>query len=92
MAKEIEPVEIHELGPADTDLLPRAFAGTPWERSPAFFEGYLREQREGLRTALVARLGGAVAGHASIVWSSAYFRDRGIPPPRASSSSCISLC
>ncbi len=74
-------IRIRELEPDDTRLLPQAFANTPWERSPAFFEGYLREHEQGLRTVLVARLAGGVAGHASIVWEARYpgFRERGIP-------------
>jgi GNAT superfamily N-acetyltransferase len=74
-------INVCELTKDDVGGLCRAFLGTAWERPLTHFDLLLAEQETGLRTVLVARVDGQLAGHASIFWNPAYpyFRSHRIP-------------
>jgi GNAT superfamily N-acetyltransferase len=58
-----------------------ACAALGWDKPPAQYEGYLAEQRQGEREALVAWRKDTFVGYVTVVWNSGYapFREAGIP-------------
>jgi GNAT superfamily N-acetyltransferase len=81
MRHEDLKIEVRDIQAADAERLAAAFAGTPWRRPAAHFDGLAVEHAAGSRVVLVGVLSHAIAGYGSLVWSSAYppFRDAGVP-------------
>lgn len=71
------------LAEADPPRLAAAFAAIGWaaHKPLAKFARYLDEQRDGVRTVLVAWARAEIAGYVTVLWASAYegFRTAGIP-------------
>jgi GNAT superfamily N-acetyltransferase len=69
------------LGEADAAAFAEAFAEMGWNKPAAQFSRYLREQKAGRRTVIVAEWEGTVAGYLTILWESGdpVFRSRGVP-------------
>lgn len=74
-------LKISKADAADFHRLAAAFAGPPWQKSPAQYERYKQEQGEGNREVLVAAYGEEVAGYLNVVWEPNHvpFREAGIP-------------
>lgn len=75
------PLEMRSLEEADANAFAEAFAEMGWDKPAAQFTRYLREQKAGRRTVIVAEWEGTVAGYLTILWESddPVFRARGIP-------------
>ena len=75
------PLEMRPLEEADAGAFAEAFSEMGWNKPAAQFTRYLREQKAGRRTVIVAEWGGTVAGYLTILWESGdpVFRSRGIP-------------
>lgn len=75
------PVEMRALEEADATAFAEAFAEMGWNKPATQFSRYLREQKAGRRTVLVAECEGTVAGYVTILWESSdpVFRSPGIP-------------
>jgi GNAT superfamily N-acetyltransferase len=75
------PLEMRALEEADATAFAEAFAEMGWNKPAAQFTRYLREQKAGRRSVIVAEWEGAVAGYVTILWESGdpVFRSRGIP-------------
>ena len=72
---------LDELRPTDIDEIVAAFAVLGWPgKDHGQYERYLREQADGTRDVLVARVDGEFAGYLTILWRPGYphFRDQGI--------------
>ena len=74
-------LQIQQMTPADVEPLAAAFRTEGLNKSAGQLRGYLDEQSEGWRTALVARLGGEVCGYVTICWTPGYppFKAAAIP-------------
>ncbi len=72
----IRPLERGDIGP-----IAEAFRDLGWDKPRSQYERYLSEQREGLRSVLVAFAGGDFAGYVTIAWGAGYphFQASGIP-------------
>jgi GNAT superfamily N-acetyltransferase len=69
---------------SDIAEIAAAFATLGWNKPAAQYERYLADQEAGVRTVLVARMGGVFAGYVTIFWQSDYppFAAEGIPEIR----------
>ena len=76
-------INIREMRTGDESRVAAAFLAQGWNKPQSQFERYLEEQARGERRVLVAEAGEerALAGYATIIWSSEYppFRESGIP-------------
>ena len=72
----IRPLESRDVAPISA-----AFNSLGWYKPHSQYERYLSEQQRGVRTVLVAFVGGDFAGDVTIVWTSSYppFLIAGIP-------------
>ena len=74
-------LQIQQMTPADVEPVAAAFRAEGLNKTAEQLRGYLDEQSEGWRTALVAWLGAEVSGYVTICWTPGYppFKDAGIP-------------
>ena len=72
---------IRELANADCHVLAHAFASQGWNKPVELFERYLSGRSAGKRSALVAEIGGDLAGYVTVDWIPEYpmFKERSIP-------------
>jgi ribosomal protein S18 acetylase RimI-like enzyme len=80
--RRMTELDIRPLGEADLAVIPPAFAVLGWPgKDLEQYERYLREQRSGDRSVLVATVAGTFAGYLTVIWGGAYgpFREAGIP-------------
>lgn len=73
--------QIRLLAPPDIEIIAAAFAQIGWNKPATLYRGYLAEQDEGKRVALVATVDDHFAGYVTIVWESHHppFHSAGIP-------------
>ena len=75
-------VILRELTDVDCPLISSGFLAQGWTTKPVSqYEGYLREQVDGVRSVIVALVDSELAGYITVVWMSDYppFREKGIP-------------
>lgn len=72
---------IQQLRADDISVIAAACAALGWDKPAAQYEGYLAEQRQGEREALVAWHEDTFVGYVTVLWNSGYapFREAGIP-------------
>ena len=63
----VRPLERGDVAP-----IAAAFRDLGWDKPRSQYERYLSEQREGLRSVLVALVGGGFAGYLTINWDAGY--------------------
>ncbi len=74
-------ITVRHMQEDDCTRVSQAFADQGWHKPVSQFRDYLRQSKEGARTALVAQVDGQFAGYVTIVWDSGYppFREAAIP-------------
>lgn len=74
-------ITIRELHNNDINLLVDSFANHNWQKPTSLFEGYVKEQQEGIRQAWVAFIDQKIAGYVTLNWHSHYepFATHNIP-------------
>lgn len=74
-------ITIRHMQADDCTRVSRAFADQGWHKPVSQFRDYLRQSKEGARTALVAQVDGHISGYVTIVWDSNYppFQEASIP-------------
>lgn len=81
LAKESSARTISLLTETDIPIIVTSFAQHNLVKPSATFEGYLKEQQEGMRLIWVAYVNNQFAGYVTLTWQSKYqpFRDNQVP-------------
>jgi len=74
-------IQIRPLKREDIAVISEAFNQIGWNKSPSFFEEYLKEQEVGERLVWVAHVHEQFAGYITLKWQSGYpsFKAENIP-------------